>query len=520
MADDRTRENVPKRTIWQNIVIHKFSKPVVVIFLLLASLFISFVIARQGMVAGVLILILIVALPLVYCSVAYPKFGIILFIIAAFFINYQLILSLVPPDTPIGLVMDALTYMLILGFFIKQKNERNWAYFNDPISYFILAWLIYNMLEVINPAAASVLAWVYTVRTVAVLMLLYFVFVFQIRTKDYIKLLFKVWLILEFICGMAAFIQENIGFFGFESRWLNSDPLRLNLLFIYGHMRKFGIFSDPVTFAYNMVAASLLCLALLFANIKPFKKGILVGLICFFLTVMLYSGTRAAYVLIPAALGMLAILKFNKNVLVFVLIAGFILAVLIKMPTSNPSLVRFQTAFNPSKDASFNVRAENQRRIKPYILSHPIGGGLGSVGIWGQRFAPHSFLAKFPPDSGYVRVAVEMGWIGLLLFCAFNFVILKRGIYYYYIIKDPELKTYCMAMVLIIFALDIGNYPQQAFVQYPTNILFYLAMAIINVTMRLDRQKNWPKPVKAAKTTRKNNKRDVLTINYKIEPEA
>ena len=119
-----------------------------------------------------------------------------------------------------------------------------------------------------------------------------------------------------------------------------------------------------------------------------------------------------------------------------------------------------------------------------------MGGGLGSVGIWGQRFSPGSFLSKFPPDSGYVRVAVEMGWIGLLLFCAFNFVILWKGIKYYYIIKDPDLKTFCMAMVLIIFALDIGNYPQQAFVQYPTNILFYLAMAIINVTMRLDKQKN------------------------------
>ncbi|MCO5947010.1 O-antigen ligase family protein [Mucilaginibacter flavidus] len=520
MTDDRIRDSVPKKTIWENIVIHKFSKPVVIVFLLLGSLFISFAIAKQGMVAGVLILILMIALPLMYGAINYPKFGIILFIIAAFFINYQFILSLVPPDTPVGLVMDALTYMLILGFFIKQKHERNWAYFSDPISYFILAWLIYNLLEAINPAAASVLAWVYTVRTIAVLMLLYFVFVFQIRTKDYIKLLFKVWLILEFICGLAAFVQENIGFFGFESRWLNSDPLRLNLLFIYGHMRKFGIFSDPVTFAYNMVAASILCLGLLFADIRPFKKGVLVSLICFFLTVMLYSGTRAAYVLIPAAIGMLAILKFNRRILVAVLIAGFILVVLIKVPTSNPSLVRFQTAFNPSKDASYNVRAENQRRIQPYILSHPIGGGLGSVGVWGQRFAPNSFLAKFPPDSGYVRVAVETGWIGLLLFCAFNFIILQRGIYYYYIIKDPELKTYCMAMVLIIFALDIGNFPQQAFVQYPTNILFYLAMAVINVTMRLDKQKNWPKPVVAAKTTSKKNKRDVLTIEYKIESEA
>ena len=487
MSNDRIRNSAPKKSIWENIIIHKFSKPLVLLFLLFASLLISFLIARQGMAIGILILVMLIALPTLYAVVAYPKFGIIIFIIASFFINYQLFLSQFPPDTPVGLIMDILTYLLILGFFVKQKGEKDWKYFKDPISYFILAWLGYNLLEVINPAASSVLAWVYTVRTVAVLMLLYFVFVFQIRSKNYIKLLFKVLLALEFLTGVSAFIQEKVGFFAFETKWLNAEPLRLNLLFIYGHMRKFGIFSDPVVFAYNMVAASLLCLALLFADIKPRSRIILVFLICFYLTVMLYSGTRAAYVLIPAAIGLMAILKFNKNILIFVMATGFILAFLIKVPTSNPSLVRFQTAFNPSKDASFNVRAENQHRIKPYILSHPIGGGLGSVGVWGQRFAPNSYLAKFPPDSGYVRVAVEMGWIGLLLFCIFNFIILQRGIYYYYIIKDPELKTYCMAMVLIIFALDIGNYPQQAFVQYPTNILFYLAMAIINVTYRLDK---------------------------------
>ena len=137
--------------------------------------------------------------------------------------------------------------------------------------------------------------------------------------------------------------------------------------------------------------------------------------------VMLYSGTRASYVIIPAALVMLAILYFNRKVFIFCSIGGLILGALIMVPTSNSTLARFQSAFRPSKDASFEERAKNQERIKPYILSHPIGGGLGSVGVWGERFAPNSYLAKFPPDSGYVRVAVEMGYIGLLLFCVFNF---------------------------------------------------------------------------------------------------
>ena len=51
------------------------------------------------------------------------------------------------------------------------------------------------------------------------------------------------------------------------------------------------------------------------------------------------------------------------------------------------------------------VRLENQRIIQPYIHSHPIGGGLGSTGIWGERFTPDSMLSSFAHDSGFVRIA-------------------------------------------------------------------------------------------------------------------
>jgi len=456
--------------------------------LLFCCLLISFLVARQGLLTGVIILAFLIGLPIIYAVVVYPRFGIILFICAAFLINQ--LSRILPDDTPIGLVMDGLTYLLILGFFIRQKKERKWAYFNNLISYFVLAWLGYNLLEVLNPVAASILAWVYTVRTVAFLMLMYYIFLYHIRSKEFIKLLFKLWLTLELLAALSAFQQENFGFFPFEKAWLTADPATFKLLFIDGHLRKFAIFSDPVVFAYNMIAGCMICLAFITGRIASHKKVLLGLLAGFFLFVMLYSGTRAAYVLLPAGLAMLAILNFNKRVLACVLVGGSMLGLLIIMPTSNASLVRFQTAFRPGKDPSYNVRAENQRRIKPYILSHPIGGGLGSVGVWGQRFSPNSYLSKFPPDSGYVRVAVETGWIGLLLFCIFNFVILYKGISYYYFIRDPELKTYCLAALLMIFAFDIGNYPQQAFVQYPSNVLFYLAMSILVITMRLDTEQN------------------------------
>ena len=492
MPAERVRNNVALKSFWDGIIIKKLSAPIVIVFLVLASLSVSFIIAREGYITGAIILTIIIAVPTAYAVVAYPQFGIVTLIIIAFFINYSS--RFLPETTPIGLVMDAMTYLLLLGFFIKMKNDKQWAYFDNPITYFTLIWLGYNLLEVLNPDSPAILEWVYTVRTVAFIMMMYFVFLYHIRTKQFIKLLIKLWLALEIIAAIVGFQQEHIGLFGFENEWLHRFPERYKLLFISGHLRKWSIFSDPVVYAYNMVAAALLCIALMFGPITNRKKILLGCMAAFFFTVMLYSGTRASYVIIPAGLSMLFIFNFNKKVLIFGILCALALGVLIQMPTSNPTLARFQSAFRPSKDASFEERSRNQERIKPYILSHPIGGGLGSVGVWGERFAPGSYLAKFPPDSGYVRVAVEMGWIGLLLYCIFNFVIMYKGIQYFYLIKDPALKSYCMGMILIIFAFDVGNFPQQALVQYPSNILFYLAMALLNITMRLDLQQRKLKP--------------------------
>ena len=82
-------------------------------------------------------------------------------------------------------------------------------------------------------------------------------------------------------------------------------------------------------------------------------------------------------------------------------VAAVFLVFLINVPTNDQNLLRFQTAFRPNKDDSYTARKVNQKRIQPFILSHPMGGGLGATGTWGRRFAPGSYLSRFPPDSGY-----------------------------------------------------------------------------------------------------------------------
>ncbi len=452
------------------------------IILLLISVAIGALIAYQGIVAGVGILALMFGPPVVYGIVAFPEFGITVLLLLAYLLFF---IGRLGVNFPLGTVMDGIQGLLILGFFIHQKRRPDWKVFKGPISVMILIWIVYNLIQVANPSAESRLAWVYTIRAVAIVMLTYFVFMYQIRTIQFLRFLLKLWLGLALFAALYAYKQEYIGFSDAEQAWLDSEGVA-DLLFIAGHWRKFSIFSDPVAFSYNMVVSSIICIALLTFVKKNWQRVVLALMIALFFSSMLFSGTRGAYVLIPAAMVLFVILRLNRQVLIFSGIAGLFFVFLIFVPTTNSNIVRFQTAFKPNDDISFQARKNNQKRIQPYILTHPIGGGLGATGAWGQRFAPQSYLANFPPDSGYVRIAVELGWVGLFLFCLLMFFILREGINNYFLIRNPELKTYCLAMLLVVFAYNVGNYPQEALVQFPSNIYFYLAAAIINITRILD----------------------------------
>jgi putative inorganic carbon (HCO3(-)) transporter len=433
---------------------------------------------------GVLFIFAVFVIPFIYGIIFYPKFGIIVLLVMAY------ILWLVAPyiPIPIGTLMDGIQALLIIGLLIKLKFFGGSEIFKNPITTVLLIWIIYNFLEVGNPTATSRLSWVFTIRTVGTVGLTYYTFMYNIRTIKFIRVIIVLWLVLSIAGALYAFKQEYLGFTASEEAYLHSDPAIENLLFIAGHWRKFSFFSDPVVFAYNMIMPSILCICLIAGKIKIWKKVALFLLIIFFFVAMIFSGTRGAMVLLPVAFLFFAILRYNKQVLAVVIVAAMGFYVLIKIPTSNVNLVRFQTAFNPSHDDSYTTRSINQKRIQPFILTHPLGGGLGSTGTWGQRFSPGTMLADFPPDSGYIRVAVEEGWIGLLIFCIMMFVFIKKGVDNYYKIQNPELKTYCLTMTLVVFTYNFANFPQEALVQFPSNIFFYLEVALINITYQIDQE--------------------------------
>ncbi|RYD70707.1 MAG: O-antigen ligase domain-containing protein, partial [Sphingobacteriales bacterium] len=368
---------------------------------------------NYGLKFGVLAGIFLIGLPAAIAIIIFPRFGVIVMLVVAYLIMG---VSRFGIDFPLGTVMDGILLLLIFGFFLSQKITPNWGIFNNPTTFLILVWIFYNLMQFFNTAAESHLAWVYTIRSVAAVMLSYFIFMKHIRSLKFIKLLFKIWIFLAFLGALYTFKQEFFGFSQFEKDWLATDAEGYyRLYFIAGRWRKFSFFTDPVSLSYNMVMGAVLCIVLLLNPARFYKKVILCVLIVIFMVAMVYSGTRAAFPLVPITLFLLAILKMNYKVLISVGVGLLIFVGLIFAPIYTPNMMRFQSAFRPNNDPSYNLRQDNQKFIQPFIQSHPFGGGLGSVGMWGARFSPNSYLSSFQPDSGYVRVAVELGWVGLFI---------------------------------------------------------------------------------------------------------
>ncbi|MBW7893372.1 MAG: O-antigen ligase family protein, partial [Chitinophagaceae bacterium] len=294
-------------------------------------------------------------------------------------------------------------------------------------------------------------------------------------------------IILALLGTIWGYFQEYIGFLPFEQNWIMESPQRFALLFQAGTFRKFSFFSDPLVYGILLAITATLCFVLASGPFSRAKKILLLLSGFFMMNGMLFSGTRAAFILPVVGLVFYGILTFKKQVIFSLIAAGIFLAVIINIPTSNPNIVRLQTAFKPTEDASYQVRMKNQAFIRPFILSHPLGGGLGSVGEWGKKFSPWSPLANFPPDSGFVRIAVEGGWLGLLIYSLLLFTVFYIGIKNYLILKNPKLKVVSLGMLIVLFSLTVANYPQEAIGQYPINLLFFVAIAVLNVSVNFDK---------------------------------
>jgi hypothetical protein len=447
----------------------------------------SWLIGKMGITIGMGLMILPFVFAFFYLLFVYPVVGLYAAVMLGFF---SLGLGRYV-DFQVGLLMDGILFLTFLAMiFNKFYDKIDWSLAAKDISLLALIWFGYCFLEVINPEARSFAAWLNGMRGIGMYMFLLIVLTLMLlNTSRKIEIFLLLWGGLSLLASLKGIAQNLFGVDSYEQAWLNAGAAQTHVLF--GKLRIFSFLSDAGQFGANQAYSGVVALILALEEKVWWKKS-------FFLTVaflgfygMLLSGTRGAISIPLAGMGTYFILKKNKAVM----LAGFISLVMVfiffKYTTigqGNQQIRRMRTAFDP-KDASFQVRLENQRILKGYLATRPIGGGLGHAGVKAKKFLPNAFLSNIATDSWYVMIWAELGVIGLLLHLFILFyIVIKSSYQIMNRIRDPILKVRMSALLAGMVGVMVASYGNAVLGTVPTAVTIYISMALLLNTKKLDTQ--------------------------------
>ena len=450
------------------------------LILLAASVAISAAIAKDKMVLGGILMALAFGLPLFVVILINFRWGLMITVVYAFFLFT--INRLLPVVLPLGILFDLLLVISLLGFLISQRSEKlDWQSLRNPVAVFYFLFTFYNILQALNPNSLSIVPWLVTTRSTLLIAGVLIMFYQAFGNIETIKLFTKIWLGLALFTALYGIFQEVFGYRDFEWRWIYEKPGREGLIFISGKWRRFSILSDVGTFGVFMAYSGVFCAIMALGEVNS-KHRLVLGLSALTMFVsMLFSGTRTAFAIIPIGFIFYALVTFYKpQTVLFGIAFLFGMVVILYGPFDHQHIRRVRSLMRGGDDPSLNVRDYKRTMMQPYIHSHPIGGGVKTTGTEGHRYSPGHYLDQgWDPDSGYLRTALEIGWIGLILRLALYTSVVVMGIVNFFRMKNPFYKTILAAYFVAFFAVSIAGYSQSPMRQKPLILMLLATMVFV-----------------------------------------
>lgn len=467
-------------------------------FLILSVLIILYV----GVKINPILALLVGLIPLILASSLFVFSSSYFLLISIFIFNYY-ILGLTRYLTFLkgGITLDILIIFTIATLMInslKQKKLNVWERVNNPITYAILLWVIYCFFQLFNPESVSSQAWFTGIRGISLYMLIIVIITKMIIT-DYkkMKTIIFIWSILTITAIIKLYIQKNYGFDFAEKRWLYVDGgARTHI--IYSGIRYFSFFNDAAVFGCSMGFSFVVFIITAIGknNIKYKIYYTLIALLSFY--AMLQSGTRAAIVIPFIGIASYLVLSKKLKTAIYVGIILIFVIVFFKFTMigqGNSSIRRARTAFNPTKDASYIVRKDNQAIMKTYMADKPFGVGIGLSAGRANKYGSYTKLSEIPTDSWLVLIWIETGIVGLIIYLSLLlFILAYCGYIIMFRLKNTELRHYMIGLYGGIAGMIVAAYANEAFNQFPNGFIVYMGIAFICVSPYFDKEIEENKP--------------------------
>lgn len=388
---------------------------------------------------------------------------------------------------PIGLAIEVLLGLAFLTAIIKVPGE-NWKNLNVDLFYLVLIWFLISVLEVFNPAGASVMGWLKEIRSAALypfLITTISLVVFD-KVKDLNVFLFLV-VLFSTLGALDGIKQLHIGLSRGDQAFLDSGEAARHIL--WGKLRVFSFYSEAAQFGASQAHIGLVTFILSFGPMKKKYKVILLIASGLMFYGMLISGTRGAlFALVPGAfLAIILSKKFKVLILGGALAIGFLCFLkFTHIGDSNYQIYRLRTALNPA-DPSLNVRIGTQRVLSEYMSSRPFGGGLGVLGA-NSVYNQDKFLSKVQPDSFWVKVWAMYGIVGFTLWLGIMMYILGKCCGITWKMEDEGLKIKAIALTSGFAGILVCSYGNEVINTMPTSIVVYMSWAFIYKMPKFDEE--------------------------------
>ncbi len=459
----------------------KFKSPLFIILLIFVVTGIGYHASRMNNQYTIVAIGLTVGILLFIACLRHPLFG--MYFTILFSCTFALPGRFYNMVSPVGILVEIFTYALFVAV-LRSNYPRDGdfsMFWRNPVTIVLLTIMGYYILEIGNPASETPEGWFFFVRKQVSFLLFYYVAFVLLNSYERIRFFLKFTILLVLVIALYGIKQHWFGLAGFESAWMRKDPLLMELFFQGGFLRKFSFLTDPPAFGVICASTGLLTLVLGLRLRQKKIKYLLYLVTAVLFLASTYSGSRTCNLMIIAGLAAYSIFTLNERRTYLLLAASACIGALFLFgPLRNdPVINRIQTSFRLSQDPSASLRDRNRHRIQPYIYAHPFGGGLNTSSIEGVIYTPGHYLAGFPPDSGYMKILLEQGWVGFAMHLVLYFVILKRGIDCFFKANNPAIKSIYIALTVFIFSLVVGQYSQVAISQYPLMLFYFPVLAIL-----------------------------------------
>jgi len=381
----------------------------------------------------------------------------------------------------ISFLMDILMASTLVLILIHTALLRNfeWKYTLNILTIGTFIWMLYCLAEIYNPSG-MLKAWVLSrglaLYGFAISLLVSLLF----NRYKMVKILLFMLAVFTSLAVIKALMQKHFGFDYAETIWLEKGSYKTHL--ISSGTRYFSFFTDAGNLGSNMGCAGMI---FMIAAIYIKNKGLkifyfIVGIAALY--AMILSGTRGALIVPLAGLALFAVIIKNFKILItsgILLVSIYVFFAYTHIGQDNIYIKRMRTAFTPTEDASFNVRKTNQEKLARHLKNKPFGEGLGLSGVENQDISLR-LTTLIPHDSWYVKVWVETGVVGIVLYLGILLITIGKGAWIImFKIKNKELKGILSGLLCGIFGMLASAYGNAFWGQYPTAIIAFTGLALV-----------------------------------------